>query len=269
MAEIHLLNRTVTSQLPAFVMGIVNATPDSFFAGSRGGIERAMELVEKGANILDIGGESTRPGFTEISTDEELKRVIPLIKEIRKHSDVIISVDTRKSEVAKQAFENGADIINDVSAFQSDEKILNVIEENKLPLILMHGWGLSEENCFGKDKIVQEVNRFFDEKIKLLNKLGITNEKIILDPGIGFGKSFEENVELIKNTDKLGNGKHQILMALSRKRCIGQITDTTVEERMVGTISADLISVIKGVQIVRVHDVKETVDSLKVMKYLF
>lgn len=269
MPVLHLKNKDITTQLPAFIMGIVNATPDSFFSKSRGGIERAMTLIDNGADILDIGGESTRPGFTEISVEEELSRVIPLIKEIRKNSDVVISVDTRKSEVAKQAYENGADIINDVSAFESDEKMLEVISELKLPVILMHGWQLSEDNIFGKEKIVDEVNSFFDKKIALLNSIGIENKNIILDPGIGFGKSFEENVELIKNCNLLKANDFQLLMALSRKRCIGQITDTTIEERMVGTICADLFSVIKGAQIVRVHDVKETLDSLKIMKYLF
>lgn len=269
MPVLHLKNREITSKLPAFVMGIVNATPDSFYKGSRGGIERALELVESGADILDIGGESTRPGFTEISVEEELNRVIPLIKEIRKNSDVVISVDTRKSEVAKQGYDNGADIINDVSCFKSDSNMLDVIEELKLPVVVMHGWGLSEDNCFGKDKIVKVVKNFFEEKVSLLINHGISSEKIILDPGIGFGKSFEENVELIKHTDLLKYQNSLFLMALSRKRCIGQITGTEIEGRMVGTVSADLISVIKGAQIVRVHDVKETIESLKIMKYLF
>lgn len=269
MPVLQLKNRKITSELPSFVMGIVNVTPDSFYEGSRGGIERAMELVENGANILDIGGESTRPGFTETTVEEELERVIPVIREIRKQSDVVISVDTRKSEVAKQAYENGADIINDVSCFSTDEKILDIIEKNQLPVVVMHGWGLPEDNRFGKENIVSEVKKFFDDKITLLNQRGISADKIILDPGIGFGKSFEENVELIKRTDLLINETSPYLMALSRKRCIGQITDTDIEGRMVGTVSADLISVIKGADIVRVHDVKETVESLKIMKYLF
>ena len=181
MPVLHLKNREITSKLPAFVMGIVNATPDSFYKGSRGGIERALELVESGADILDIGGESTRPGFTEISVEEELNRVIPLIKEIRKNSDVVISVDTRKSEVAKQAYDNGADIINDVSCFKSDSNMLDLIEELKLPVVVMHGWGLSEDNCFGKDKIVRVVKNFFEEKLRTIN-LGSETELYLMLP---------------------------------------------------------------------------------------
>lgn len=269
MAIVRLKNKELKSELPALVMGIVNVTPDSFYEGSRGGYERAYSLIEEGADILDIGGESTRPGFTEISVEEEIERVIPVIKEIRKNSNVIISVDTRKSQVAQQALDNGADIINDVAAFESDNKMIDVLAQTQAPVILMHGYGLSEENRFGKDKIINEVNSFYEKKIEVLEKAGVSKENIILDPGIGFGKSFEENVQLIKECDLLGEGKFPLLMALSRKRCIGQITGQTVENRMVGTVSADLFSVVKGAKILRVHDVKETVDSLKVMKYLF
>lgn len=269
MAIINFKSKTIKNQLPAFVMGILNATPDSFYANSRGGLDKAFELIQQGVDILDIGGESTRPGFEEVSETEELERVIPLIKQIREKSDVIISVDTRKAEVAKQAIINGADIINDVSSLESDEKMIDVLKEYDVPVIIMHGYGLPEDNAFGSDKIVQEVKTFFAEKINYLLENGIDSKNIILDPGIGFGKSFEENVSLIKNTNELCSSDYPLLMALSRKRCIGQITDTTVENRMNGTVCADLISVIKGAKIVRVHDVKQTVESLKIMKYLF
>lgn len=269
MAELKLKNKTYHTQLPAFVMGIVNVTPDSFFQGSRGGYDRAFSLIEQGADILDIGGESTRPGFTPISEEEELNRVIPVIEEIRKKSQVIISVDTRKSAVAKQALKAGADIINDVAAFECDENMIPLLAETQAPVILMHGWGLSEDNVYGQEKIVAQVNDFFESKCHKLIEAGVSKENIILDPGIGFGKSSEENMALIKNTDLLGKGQFPVLMALSRKRVIGEITGRPIEERLTGTICADLISVIKGARIVRVHDVKETVDSLKVMKYLF
>lgn len=268
MAILKFSNLTIKNDLPAFVMGIVNATPDSFFDKSRGGIKRAFELIEQGADIIDIGGESTRPGFEEVDADEEIRRIIPVIKAIRKKSDVIISVDTRKAEVARQALENGANIINDVSSLKSDPKMIDVLQDFDAPIIIMHGYGLSENNEFGENKIVDEVISFFNSTICNLTKNNIKRENIIIDPGIGFGKSFEENVSLIKNTNLLCQGDFPLLMALSRKRCIGQITDTQIEDRMTGTICADLISVQKGAKIVRVHDVKETVESLKVMKYL-
>lgn len=269
MSEIHFSKKTISTELPAFVMGIVNATPDSFYENSRGDVKRAFELIEQGADILDIGGESTRPGFTPVDIDVEIKRIVPLIKEIRKKSNVIISVDTRKADVAKACLEAGADIINDVSSLSSDEKMISVLQEYSCPIVIMHGFNQSEENGPGPEKIVSQVNDFFDSKIDYLLKQGIKKEDIILDPGIGFGKSFEENVALIKNCDQFCSKSFPFLMALSRKRCIGQITQTTVEERLTGTVCADLISVIKGAKIIRVHDVKEAVESLKIMKYMF
>lgn len=269
MAKLNFKSKSVENNLPAFVMGILNATPDSFYANSRGGLKRAFELIDAGADILDIGGESTRPGFEEVSVEEEINRVVPLIKEIRQKSQIVISVDTRKAEVARQAILAGADIINDVSSLGSDDKMIDVLKETDVPVIIMHGYGLPENNAFGQEKIVQVVKNFFTEKIEYLLMNGIDSKNIILDPGIGFGKSFEENIALIKNTDKFCDSEYPFLMALSRKRCIGQMTDTTVENRMTGTITADLFSVIKGAKILRVHDVKETVESLKVMKNLF
>lgn len=270
LLQLKLKDRTISTGLPAFVIGIVNATPDSFFSDSRGGIERAKQLIEQGADILDIGGESTKPGNPYISAEEELARVIPVIQGIRKFSDIPLSVDTRKLAVMKSAYENGADILNDVSALEDDSEMARWCGEQNIPVILMHKRGTPQTmqlNTEYKD-IFNEVNEYFNQRIAYAHENGIKDENIILDPGIGFGKKLEQNVTLIKQCGKLGEGKYPVLMALSRKTCVGEITGRPTEERMAGTISADLISVINGATLLRVHDVAETVDSLKILKNL-
>lgn len=270
LLQLKLKNRTISTELPAFVMGIVNATPDSFFSGSRGGVERAKELISQGADILDIGGESTKPGNPYVSAEEELSRVIPVIQEIRKFSNIPISVDTRKLSVMKAAFENGADILNDVSALEDDSQMAPWCGANSIPVILMHKRGTPETMQLNTkyDDVVQEVLAYFESRIAYAKANGIKDENIILDPGIGFGKKMDDNIALIKNCNKLSCGGHQVLMALSRKTVLGDITGRPVEERMVGTITADLISVMKGASLLRVHDVAETIDSLKILKHL-
>lgn len=268
--EFSLAQRKIFTELPAFVMGILNATPDSFFDESRGGIERAFNLIEEGADIIDIGGESTRPGSSYLSEEDELQRIIPVIQEIRKHSEIPISVDTRKLNVMKAAFDAGADILNDISALEDESKLAEFCAKEKIPVILMHKRGIPsqmQKNTEYKN-IFDEVNSYLKDRVKFALENGIEKNKIILDPGIGFGKNIAGNLELIKNCGKFLNGEYPVLMALSRKSCIGEITGREVGERLTGTITADLISVINGASFVRVHDVKETVDSLKVLAAL-
>ena len=263
-------SRRITSENKAFIMGIVNVTPDSFYSESRGGIERAEQLISDGADILDIGGESTRPGYTAVDDDEEIKRVVPVITEIRKKYTIPISIDTTKYSVLKAAYEAGADIFNDISSFdyEDGEKCADFVAQKGMSVILMHRFTEPEEKRVTNPKIVEEVSEYLEKKVAFALGHGTPLEKIIVDPGIGFGKSFEENVLLIKNTQKLCNGKYPILMALSRKRCIGTITGRTVEERLAGTLAANMLSIKKGAVIVRVHDVAETKDALNIMKYL-
>ena len=263
-------NRTISTEYKAFVMGIVNVTPDSFYSVSRGGFERAEKLIEDGADILDIGGESTRPGYSEISDDEEIRRVVPVITELRKKYEIPISIDTTKYEVLKAAYEAGADIFNDISAFEGKdyEKAADFVAKNGMSAILMHRFTESEDDRITNPEIMKEVSDFLEGRVKFALEHGIPLEKIVVDPGIGFGKTFEENVILMKNIEQLCNGKYPILMALSRKRCIGTITRRMIEERLVGTVAANMLSIQKGAVIVRVHDVAETKDSLKIMKYL-
>lgn len=253
--------KIIESPRKAFVMGIVNATPDSFFENSRGGLDLALKLIDDGADILDIGGESTRPGFAEVSEDEEISRVVPLIQKIRQINDKIpISVDTRKMAVMKAAYENGADVLNDVSALEFDSKMAGFISSTELSVILM----------FWKAGGIKEAKKYLKQRVLFAKKSGIKKEKIILDPGIGFDKSFEENCQLIKNCGDLAFGGIPVLMALSNKRCIGAMINENEDsaKRGYGTACANLFAVESGAKIIRVHDVKSAIDSLNVMKFL-
>lgn len=266
----ELADRIICTQLPAFVMGIVNATPDSFWKDSRGGFERAMSLIAQQADILDIGGESSRPGSEYVSEQEEIERVVPLIEKIRKESSIPISVDTRKKSVIKAAVEAGANILNDISALEDDAEIASYCASVDIPVILMHKRGLPsnmQNNTFYND-VFNEVDSYLQKQADYAISCGIKSKRIIVDPGIGFGKDFEANLALIKNCGKLCNGRFPVLMALSRKTCIGQmIQKEEVGERLFGTLAANLISVQNGASFVRVHDVAETIDTLKVLGY--
>ena len=256
MLEMIFGNKKISTELPAFVMGIVNATPDSFYDNSRGGLEHALKLIEEGAHIIDIGGESTRPGFTPVSEQEEIERVIPLLVELKKRTDVIISIDTTKTAVIKEAIKNGADIINNVGEFTDEE--LALCKDAGVSVVLMH------HTAGNSDDIVEYLK---NQTARCL-QAGIPKEKIIIDPGIGFGKNFEQNIDAIKNTQKLYDTGFTVLMALSRKSSIGQMTGKEVHERLAGTLTADIISVQKGAKIIRVHDVSPAIDTLKVMKFI-
>lgn len=276
MLEMTFGSKKISTERPAFVMGIVNATPDSFFEGSRGGAERAMQLIEEGADILDIGGESTRPGHTPVSIEEEINRILPVIREVRRTSNIPVSIDTTKLDVFKAAFDEGADIWNDVTSLygsgsmnadgtagivEGDEigvASAKFVAQSGVSVILMHTGAAS----------FKEASEFLEKRAEFCISNGILHEKIIVDPGIGFGKNLEQNIDLIKNCGKLCGGKFPVLMALSRKRCIGEMTGRDTQDRVTGTVSADIISVMNGAKLVRVHDVKEAVDSLNIMKFL-
>ncbi len=267
MKELKLRDRTIRTDKPAFVMGIVNATPDSFFSGSRGSIERALSLIDEGADILDIGGESTRPGSEYVPLEEEIKRVVPLVREIRKNSDIPISIDTRKFDVMKACLGEGADILNDISALEDDSSLASLCAESGIPVILMHKRGIPSEMQKKTDykDIFDEVDSYLSSRVEFALKSGIKSDKIILDPGIGFGKDTAGNFTLIKRCGELCGGKYPVLMALSRKTCIGNVTGRDVDDRLSGTLAADILSVLHGAFMIRVHDVKEACDTLKII----
>ncbi len=264
--------RIVDFNKKPLIMGILNVTPDSFYAGSRvmGEVEHvARMMIDEGADILDIGGESTRPGAEAVPLEEELRRVIPAIKAIREFSEISISIDTYKSEVAEEAIKAGADIVNDISGFSFDPEIVDVVQKYKVPYILMHIKGTPRDmqvNPF-YDDVVEEVMAYFREKIDYLRTRGIG--QIILDPGIGFGKRFEDNIELLKNIDKFKSIDLPILVGHSRKSFIGWILgESEPEKRLYGTLGITAYLTLQGVDILRVHDVKANSDVIEVLRRL-
>ncbi len=255
------------------IMAIINTTPDSFSDGGRfdtveTATKRADELIAEGADILDIGGESTRPGATPVGVDEELQRVIPIVQAIHnKYPKIPISIDTMKAEVAKQAIAAGAGMINDISACRADEQMMTVAAESKLPIIVMHMQGTPANmqiNPRYKD-VVEDILIFFKERIKTLTAAGIKREQIILDPGIGFGKRLEHNLSLIKNLHRFAELNQPLLLAHSRKRFLGMITGIEKEqERDFATATVAALTCAPWVNIVRVHDVRLTRQALQV-----
>ncbi len=265
----QLRDRTISTSLPSFIMGIVNCTPDSFFSESRGGLERALRLIDEGADILDLGAESTRPGSSYVSENEEIERLIPVIKEIRKRSNIPISVDTRKLSVMREAFNEGADILNDISALSDDKDLAPFIAEKGLPVILMHKKGIPEDmqkNTEYRD-VFSEVKSYLENRAENAVSMGIKKDRIILDPGIGFGKDVESNAVLIRNCGKLST-QYPILMALSRKSFLGKITGKKTEDLLASTLTANMLAVLSGATFLRVHDVSSCKDSLSVLKYI-
>ncbi|MCH6267854.1 MULTISPECIES: dihydropteroate synthase [Neobacillus] len=255
--NIHCGPYTLDMSKKTIVMGILNATPDSFSDGGKfNNIDRAVEhakkLVEAGADIIDIGGESTRPGFAVVPEEEEIKRVVPIIEAIAKQVQVPISIDTYKAEVARQAIQAGAHIINDIWGAKADERMGEVASEYDVPIILMHNRHDRNYRLFVRDVI----NDLY-ESIAIVKKAGVKDENIILDPGIGFAKDYQENLLMMQNLDKLVMLGYPVLLATSRKTMIGQALNLPVNERMEGTGATICYGIQKGCQMIRVHDVKE------------
>lgn len=271
MKCLHLADRNITTDRPAFIMGIVNATPDSFYNISRGGIDRALQLVDEGADIIDIGGESTRPGSVYVDETEELRRVVSVIELLRRRSNIPISVDTRKQAVMEAAWNAGADILNDISALEDAENMASFAADNKLPVILMHKRGVPKtmQETTSYVDVCKQVSSYLEERAAVAEAAGIVSDKIIVDPGIGFGKGLDENRQLIWNCGSLCGGKYPVLMALSRKSCIGAMvgeTDAADDGRLYGTLAANMIAVQRGATLLRVHDVKACRNTLDVIK---
>ena len=253
-------------------MGIVNVTPDSFYdGGKRFDSARAaadgFEMIESGAEILDIGGESTRPGAHPVPLDEELRRVLPVILELRKRSDVPISIDTYKEAVARAALDSGADIVNDISALRFDPAMAALVACEGVPLILMHMQGvprtMQREPRY--QNVVREVRDFLAERVRAANQAGIAQEQIIVDPGIGFGKTLAHNLALLKNLRSLNSLGQPLLIGVSRKAFIGKILNAAgPEERLEGSLAAAVAAALSGANLLRVHDVSETVRALRV-----
>ena len=256
----------IETDLPAFIMGIVNTTPDSFYEPSRStslekSLIRALALEAEGADIIDIGGESTRPGASYISEEEELERVIPLIEAVRGRSTVAISVDTRKAAVMKAAFKAGATLCNDISALIDDPALGTLIAEEAGAVVLMHKRGTPptmQQNVPQYRNVVTEVRDYLEARVAHALNCGIAHERIIIDYGIGFGKTAEDNYRLIAASAYFTGLGYPLLVGLSRKSFIGYVTGEPPEKRLAGTLAATMYAVQQGASIVRAHDVAET-----------
>ncbi len=249
-------------------MGILNVTPDSFSDGGnylnqQSAIEHAQNMIEQGADILDVGGESTRPGASVVALEEELERTIPIIKALAPVINATISIDTYKAEVAKQAIEAGAHIINDIWGAKADGKMAQVAAYYKVPIILMH----NRENKNYTD-LIQDVISDLIESIRIAKASGVNDEQIILDPGIGFAKDFDMNIEVLRNLDQIVALGYPVLLGTSRKAFIGHILDLPPSERMEGTGATVCLGIQKGCSIMRVHDVQSIARMAKVMDKL-
>jgi dihydropteroate synthase len=246
------------------VMGIVNVTPDSFYDGGRfsrseDAIERALHMANEGADIVDVGGESARPGARPISVQEEMDRALPVVEGIRRRSPVHISIDTSKADVAAEAISLGAGIVNDISAFRLDERMAAVTADAGAFVVLMHMQG-SPETMQQKPTytdVVEEIRSFLAERVRAAVDAGIAEERVFVDPGIGFGKTLDHNVAVLRNLARLADLGRPVLVGLSHKTFLGAILDVPPDERIEATIAANTAAILNGASIIRVHDAKE------------
>jgi len=262
------------------IMGILNITPDSFSDGGRyfdktSAINKALEMIEDGADIIDIGGESTRPGSEPVPVEEELRRILPVIKSIAGEIKIPVSIDTYKSEIAKRALDAGASMVNDISGLRFDPEMAKVVSDYKVPVVIMHIKGTPKDMQKAPvyEALIPEILDYLREGIRIAMEAGIPEDKIIVDPGIGFGKGFEHNLEIIHNLCEFTLLEKPLLVGPSRKAFIGRILgDVPSGERLEGTAAAVAISIFNGAHIIRVHDVKEmakvakVADAIKKMK---
>jgi dihydropteroate synthase len=256
--ELDLSSRT-------HLMGVLNVTPDSFSDGDKffkleDAVEQGIKMAEEGADIIDVGGESTRPGSDPVTLNEELSRVIPVIRALSEEIHALLSIDTYKAEVAKQALDAGAQMINDISALRFDPKMRKIAKEYDVPIVLMHikGTPKNMQKDPWYEDVIGEITKYLNQSIKMAQDSGMDKEKIIIDPGIGFGKRLEDNLNILKNLKKFSILRCPILVGCSRKSFIGKILDLPVEERLEGSLAALAVVLMNGANMVRVHDVKES-----------
>ncbi len=256
-------NRNFEIGTHTYVMGILNVTPDSFSdGGSFNEIDKALfhveEMICDGADIIDVGGESTRPGYEQISEEEEIARVVPVIEQIKTRFDIPVSLDTYKASVADAGIRAGVDLINDIWRLKGDDRMAEVIAKSGLPCCLMHN---RKEAVY--QNYIQDVLADLEETLEIAEKAGIERYKILLDPGIGFAKNYEQNLLLLQQLEVLHSFGSPILLGTSRKSVIGLTLDVPASERMIGTVATTVMGVMKGCSFVRVHDIKENLEAIK------
>lgn len=241
-----------------YIMGILNVTPDSFSDGGKYNdidlaIKRAEKMIKDGVDIIDIGGESTRPNYTKVGEEEEINRVVPIIKALKEKFDIPISIDTYKAKVAEEAIKAGADLINDIWGFKKDKDMAHVAAKYNVPCCIMHN---RHDNEYGKD-IIETMKLDIKECIKIALDAGVKRENIILDPGIGFAKDYEQNLEVLNRLDEFCNMDYPVLLGTSRKSVIGTTLNLPTDERLEGTLATTTLGIIKGCEFIRIHDVLE------------
>lgn len=264
-----IIGNTTFDEDKTYVCGILNVTPDSFSDGGKfnkldAALYHAEEMIEEGAMLIDIGGESTRPGYTMISDEEEIERVVPVIEALKSRFDVPLSLDTYKSKVAKAGIESGIDLINDIWGLKYDKAMAKVVADSGLPICIMHNRDNTDYTDFMTD-VVSDLK----ESVDMAITAGIERDKLILDPGVGFAKNLEQNIIVMKELERLNCFKLPILLGTSRKSVIGLTLDLPKDERVEGTLVTTVLAVIKGCMFVRVHDVKENVRTIKMAEALF
>ncbi|MGL4912786.1 MAG: dihydropteroate synthase [Romboutsia sp.] len=253
-----------------YIMGILNITPDSFSDGGNFSevdvaLNHAKEMIKEGADIIDLGGESTRPGHNYVDAKEELRRIVPVIKKLKEEINIPISVDTYKADVADESLILGVEMINDVWGLRKDENMASVISKHDAYVCIMHNQDSTE---YDKD-IMESIKDFLQESIEIGLKAGIKKEKIVLDPGIGFGKTFEQNLEVLKRLGELKDLGYPILLGTSRKSVIGNVLNVEPKERVEGTVATTVLGIRDGVDIVRVHDIKENIRAAKMADAIY
>jgi len=263
MSEIKIGNRVFDLNNHTYVMGILNITPDSFSDGglymdTEAALKRASQMVNDGADIIDVGGESTRPGYIPVSAQEQIERVMPVIEAIKSRIDAPVSIDTYNASVAAEAVKKGCDIVNDIWALQNVEEMAKIAADNDVVCVLMHNRKNQDYADFRRD-VLSDLGGYLEKA----TDIGLQRNKIILDPGIGFGKTYEQNLSIIHHIDDLKDLGCPILMGTSRKSVIGLTLDLPIFERVEGTIATTVVACMKGVNFVRVHDVRENVRAIR------
>lgn len=259
-------NRAFDLEQNTYLMGILNVTPDSFSDGGKwNSLEAAKEhtadMIRQGADIIDIGGESTRPGYTMLSDEEEIQRVVPAIRMVKEHFDIPVSVDTYKSAVAQAAIEAGADMVNDIWGLKYDDKLAGVIAGAKVPCCLMHNRNQADYGNF-----MEEFLEDLTETLKIAEDAGIPKEQIILDPGVGFGKTYEQNLEVIRCLDQMRKLGCPVLLGTSRKSVVGLTLDLPADQRLEGTLATTVMGVERGASVIRVHDIRENARVIRMTR---
>ncbi len=256
-------NKEFDLENKCYIMGILNVTPDSFSDGGKwnnmdSALKHTEEMIKEGASIIDIGGESTRPGHVVISEGEEIERVVPIIERVKKEFDIVVSIDSYKSNVVEAALKVGADLVNDIWGLKHDERMAELIAKSGAACCLMHNRHEANYNNF-----MEDMKNDLRETIEIAQKAGITKDKIILDPGVGFGKTYENNLTAINHLEELKELGYPVLLATSRKSVIGLTLDLPADQRVEGTVATSVMGVMKGASFVRVHDVKENLRAIR------